>query len=66
MKKASKRAKPARKGLVIDIHAHWFPPEWVELIEAEGNQNGARVERTEQRLSRAFNDACSAARLLKI
>ncbi len=51
MKKSGKRAKPARKGPVIDIHAHWFPPEWVELIEAEGNQNGARVERTAQGLS---------------
>jgi len=51
MKKAKQRAKPARKSPVIEIHAHWFPPEWVELIEAEGNQNGARVERTEQGLS---------------
>ena len=51
MKQAKKRAKPARQGPVIDIHAHWFPPAWVELIEAEGNQNGARVERTEQGLS---------------
>ena len=51
MKKTHKRAKPARQGPVIDIHAHWFPPAWVELIEAEGNQNGARVERTEQGLS---------------
>ena len=51
MKKARKLTKPARKGPVIDIHAHWFPPEWVELIEAEGNQNGARVERTEKGLS---------------
>ena len=51
MKKARKPARPARSRPVIDTHAHWFPPEWVELIEAEGNQNGAKVERTDKGLS---------------
>ena len=25
--------------LKLDTHAHWFPPEWVELIEREGANN---------------------------
>jgi aminocarboxymuconate-semialdehyde decarboxylase len=27
----------------IDVHAHWFPPEWLALIEAEGAAEGAKV-----------------------
>ena len=27
----------------IDVHAHWFPPEWLDLIEAEGAADGAKV-----------------------
>ena len=34
--------------LKIDTHAHWFPPEWVELIAREGAANGAEVGRNEQ------------------
>ena len=30
---------------VIDIHAHWYPPQWLELIEKESGDNGARIER---------------------
>src|SRR5215467_1789421 len=30
---------------VIDVHAHWYPPEWVALIEREGEANGARIGR---------------------
>jgi aminocarboxymuconate-semialdehyde decarboxylase len=51
MSTARKRARSARNGPVIDTHAHWFPPEWVELIEAEGNQNGAQVQRTDKGLA---------------
>ena len=29
--------------LKIDTHAHWFPPEWIELIAREGGRNGAEV-----------------------
>ena len=29
----------------IDVHAHWFPPEWVALLEKEGPDNGARMGR---------------------
>jgi aminocarboxymuconate-semialdehyde decarboxylase len=31
--------------LKIDTHAHWFPPQWLELLAAEGNGNGAEVKR---------------------
>jgi len=34
--------------LKIDTHAHWFPPEWVDLIAREGAANGAEVEKSEQ------------------
>jgi aminocarboxymuconate-semialdehyde decarboxylase len=30
----------------IDIHAHWFPPEWVRLMEREAERFGARLEGT--------------------
>ncbi len=30
---------------VIDLHAHWHAPEFVALIEKEGNGNGAKVSR---------------------
>ena len=30
---------------VIDIHAHWYPPQWLDLIEKESGDNGARIER---------------------
>jgi aminocarboxymuconate-semialdehyde decarboxylase len=49
-KQAKQRARPARGTRVVDTHAHWFPPEWMALIEAEGNRNGAVVKRTENGL----------------
>src|SRR2546422_2574543 len=30
----------------IDIHAHWYPQEWLELFEKDGAKEGARLERT--------------------
>ncbi len=33
---------------VVDTHAHWFPDEWVKLIEKEGPKNGARLGRNDQ------------------
>ena len=27
----------------IDTHAHWFPPEWIALLHAEGPANGATM-----------------------
>jgi aminocarboxymuconate-semialdehyde decarboxylase len=34
--------------LKLDTHAHWFPPEWVELLEREGAKNGAEISRNAQ------------------
>lgn len=28
---------------VIDVHAHWFSPQWVQLLEREGNANGCTI-----------------------
>ena len=33
--------------LKLDTHAHWFPPEWVELLEREGANNGVQMSRNE-------------------
>jgi aminocarboxymuconate-semialdehyde decarboxylase len=30
---------------VIDVHAHWYPPEWLALLEREGDANGAKIGR---------------------
>src|SRR5256885_1237930 len=38
-------AQQTARTRVIDIHAHWYPPQWLELIEKESGTNGARVER---------------------
>lgn len=32
----------------IDIHAHWYPPEWAELVEREGEANGAKIGRNQR------------------
>ena len=29
--------------LKIDTHAHWYPPEWVELIAREGAATAREV-----------------------
>src|SRR5438067_256950 len=29
----------------IDIHAHWYPEEWVRLFERDGPKEGAALER---------------------
>jgi aminocarboxymuconate-semialdehyde decarboxylase len=39
------RAQQTQRPRVIDIHAHWYPPQWLELIEKESGENGARIER---------------------
>ena len=33
---------------VIDMHAHWFAPEWVQLLEREADANGARIGRNDK------------------
>ena len=32
----------------IDIHAHWYPREWVALLEKEGSRIGAQMGRNEE------------------
>ena len=34
-------AQQTARTRVIDIHAHWYPPQWLELIEKEAGANGA-------------------------
>jgi aminocarboxymuconate-semialdehyde decarboxylase len=34
------------KSQIIDTHAHWFPEDWVKLIEKDGVANGAKLERS--------------------
>src|SRR5689334_3044843 len=33
---------------VIDAHTHWYPAEWVELVQKEGEAAGARLSRNER------------------
>ena len=47
----------------IDIHAHWYPPEWLRVFEQDGPKEGARLERTArgyvahtERMSNAFDE----------
>ena len=34
--------------LTVDIHAHWYPREWLKLLEKDGPKEGAALERTAQ------------------
>ena len=34
--------------LKIDAHAHWYPPEWFELLAKEGGDNGAKIGRNDR------------------
>jgi len=47
----------------IDIHAHWYPVEWLKLFDKDGPKEGATLERTPQgytvrteRITNAFTD----------
>jgi hypothetical protein len=40
------RAQPGTR--VIDSHTHWYPPEWVELVQNEGPAAGARIGTNER------------------
>jgi aminocarboxymuconate-semialdehyde decarboxylase len=33
---------------VIDVHAHWFAPEWVQLLEREADAHGAKMGRNDK------------------
>jgi aminocarboxymuconate-semialdehyde decarboxylase len=41
-------AQPRRDVLVVDTHAHYFPEDWVHLVEREGGSNGAKVGHDER------------------
>ncbi len=30
---------------IINTHAHWYPPEWIDLLDKEGANNGAIIGR---------------------
>ena len=32
---------------VVDIHAHWYPAEWLKVFEKDGAREGASLERRE-------------------
>jgi aminocarboxymuconate-semialdehyde decarboxylase len=36
------------RGRIIDVHAHWYPPEWIALMEREGEANGAKIGRNQR------------------
>ena len=37
---------PRRARRVVDIHAHWYPADWLKLFERDGPAEGAKLERT--------------------
>src|SRR6185295_16155984 len=39
------RQGPRGAGPVVDTHAHWFPEEWVRLVETDGARCGASIAR---------------------
>ena len=49
---------------VVDIHAHWYPADWLKLFERDGPAEGAKLERTAsggynirtERIVNAFDD----------
>ncbi len=45
---AASSASRAHTTRVIDVHAHWYPPEFVAIIEREGPSAGAKVSKNEQ------------------
>ena len=55
------RPVPARR--VVDIHAHWYPVDWLKLFERDGAAEDAKLERTAKgytirtaRIVNAFDD----------
>jgi len=48
---------------VVDIHAHWYPADWLKLFEKDGPKEGARLERSAkgyvirtERITNAFTE----------
>src|SRR5436305_2628789 len=42
-RKAFGETQAKSRGAVIDTHAHYYPADWVALIEREGPKNGAKI-----------------------
>jgi len=42
------RSRRSDGGPVIDIHAHWHAPDFVALLEKEGNSNGAKIGKNDR------------------
>ena len=41
------QAGPRRyTGTTIDTHAHWYPQEWIDLIDKDGGREGGVIERS--------------------
>ena len=40
------RAQQTPRSRVIDVHAHWYPPQWLDLIEKEAGDNGGKSSLT--------------------
>ena len=56
----SPKSSPRR---VVDIHAHWYPADWLKLFERDGAKEGAKLERSgkgytirTQRIVNAFDE----------
>src|SRR5215471_10625019 len=56
----SPKSSPHR---VVDIHAHWYPADWLKLFERDGAKEGAKLERSgkgytirTQRIVNAFDE----------
>ena len=41
-------AKAEQRVRTIDIHAHWYPADWLRLFERDGAAEGARLDRSEK------------------
>jgi hypothetical protein len=48
---------------VIDTHTHWYPQDWIDLLQRDGPREGAKLERTDHgyrisvgKLANAFSD----------
>lgn len=56
-------AQTPRRVRTVDIHAHWYPAEWLRLFERDGAREGAELKRSDkgyalrtERLTNAFTE----------
>jgi aminocarboxymuconate-semialdehyde decarboxylase len=62
-KRPHAKAPDKRPRRTVDIHAHWYPAEWLRLFERDGPKEGARLERADgrytvrtERISNSFDE----------